>query len=63
MRDVVTIKRDIEALQQEIRYAIAEGDTEQQMEILYNDMSELTNELYEVRAYESMLRNVSALQV
>lgn len=63
MRTELTIKADIEAVRQEIRYAIAEGDTMQQMEILYNDLSELTNELYEVRTYESMLRNVSSLQV
>jgi len=52
MRDVMVIKRDIEVVKQEIRYARAEGETEQHMEILYTDLEELTRELYEIRTLE-----------
>ena len=52
MRDELTIKRDIEFLKQEIRYARQEGEKEQHMEILYSDLEELTRELYELRTVE-----------
>lgn len=58
MRTDLTIKRDIELLKQEIRYARQEGDTEKQMEILYNDLEELTQELYVLRSGEQALWKV-----
>jgi len=63
MRDLQTIRRDIELIKQEIRYARAEGETLGGMEVLFIDLGELENEYYEVRTYEQGLRNVSPLQV
>ena len=54
MRDVMTIKRDIEVVKQEIRYARAEGETERGMEILYTDLEELTMELYAAQSGEQI---------
>lgn len=54
MRDELTIKRDIEFLKQEIRYARQEGEKEQHMEILYSDLEELTLELYAARSGEQI---------
>ncbi len=49
MRTEITIKRDIEFLKQEIRYARQEGEKEQHMEILYTDLGELQLELYALK--------------
>ena len=54
MRDELTIKRDIEFLKQEIRYARQEGEKEQHMEILYSDLEELTRELYAAQSGEQI---------
>lgn len=63
MRDVKQIKTDIQTIKQEIRYARAEGETEQGMELLYTDLESLENELHEVSAYEYSLRAVPSMQV
>lgn len=58
MRDVKQIKTDIQTIKQEIRYARAEGETEHGMELLYNDLESLENELHQVRSYELILEKV-----
>ena len=63
MRDIKTIKADIQTIKQEIRYARAEGETERGMELLYVDLESLENELHEVSAYEYSLRAVQSVQV
>lgn len=63
MRTELTIKADIELLKQEIRYAQREEATDTEMELLYNDLEELQNELNDVRTLESSLWGVSPLQV
>lgn len=45
MRDIKTIKADIQTIKQEIRYARAEGETERGMELLYNELENLEDEL------------------
>ena len=45
MRTKQQIKADMEAIKQEIRYARAENESEQGMEMLYNALEELENEL------------------
>jgi len=54
MRTELVIKRDIEFLKQEIRYARQEGEKEQHMEILYTDLQELTLELYAAQSGEQI---------
>lgn len=61
MRDQTEIKRDIEVLQQEIRYARAEGDFD--INYLYADLDQLYEELLAVRTMEQTVRRVSSMQV
>ncbi len=63
MRDLDSIRRDIQYIKQEIRYARAEGETLRGMELLFIDLEQLENELHEVATYEQGLGNVSRLLV
>ncbi len=45
MRTTLEIKRDMELVRQEIRYALAEGDGKE-AEFLFTDLGELEEELY-----------------
>ena len=63
MRDLESIRHDIQYIKQEIRYARAEGETERGMELLFVDLEQLENELHEVSTYERGLRNVSYSEV
>ena len=50
MRDTTQIKREIESLRYEIRLAQREYTTEREMELLYNDLEQLREELYSVES-------------
>ena len=49
MRDTSQIKREIESLRYEIRLAQREYTTEREMELLYNDLEQLQEELYQAK--------------
>lgn len=49
MRDTNQIKREIESLRYEIRLAQREYTSEREMELLYNDLEQLQEELYQAK--------------
>ncbi len=46
-REIATIKSDIAIIKQEIRYARSCCDTEESMEVLYEELENLEQELHE----------------
>lgn len=58
MRDTTQIKREIESLRYEIRLAQREYTTEREMELLYNDLEQLREELYSVETLQFGLEKV-----
>lgn len=58
MRDTNQIKREIESLRYEIRLAQREYTSEREMELLYADLDNLQEELYQIQSYELSLARV-----
>ena len=58
MRDTNQIKREIESLRYEIRLAQREYTSEREMELLYEDLDNLQEELYQIQSYELSLARV-----
>jgi hypothetical protein len=58
MRDTTQIKREIESLRYEIRLAQREYTSEREMEMLYDDLEQLREELYKVQSHELILEKV-----
>ena len=58
MRDTTQIKREIESLRYEIRLAQRDYTTEREMEMLYNDLEQLREELYSVQTLQFSLAKV-----
>ena len=50
MRSVLEIKRNIEFIQKEIRLARSEGEDEQTLDLMYEDLDELQEELWSVQS-------------
>jgi hypothetical protein len=58
MRSVAEIKRDLESLRYEIKLAQREYTSDRELEVMYNDLDELEEELYNVQSYELSLARV-----
>ena len=58
MRSVAEIKRELESLRYEIKLAQREYTSDRELEVMYNDLDELEEELYNVQSYELSLARV-----
>ena len=58
MRDITQIKHEIESLRYEITLAQREYTSEREMEMLYNDLEQLREELYSVQTLQFGLAKV-----
>jgi hypothetical protein len=58
MRSVAEIKRDLESLRYEIKLAQREYASDRELEVMYQDLDELEEELQDVQSYELSLARV-----
>jgi hypothetical protein len=58
MRSVNQIKRDLESLRYEIKLAQREYASDRELEVMYQDLDELEEELQDVQSYELSLARV-----